>query len=466
MADKKVTGMGANTTPDKDDLLHLINDPAGTPTNEKIKITDFATKGDLRLYGAILDGTTDDTTALTDCLTDNDFAYSNKKGWQLKVTSQIVLATGKGILGHGATSNNNVRGKSTIIRGFTGSDATILASGDDCWLDKVDIDNDDQGTGECVQVTGERFGFSFVSCRKSGGVGVRIGDTESGAKGFNANLGRIEYLILLNNADDGIRWDHTNTTTTGTFPLGTPSVNAWFSSHIDSRSNGADGINIGNSIDNTFVNAVTQTNTGYGIHLEDDARGHTFLKAYTESNTGATPSNDGELILDSGADSNVIISNRATVGNPKWTDNGAGNFIIQTNSNIANSEFAFLKNLNIYDDASNALPKLRFYADTGADLAAYLEALSLGTSGGGLKLYTKRDGNTPVVRVDLDEKGNVVINNAAIATNATDGFLYVPSCAGTPTGTPTTKTGMVPIVVDSSNNKLYFYVGSWRDAGP
>jgi hypothetical protein len=61
----------------------------------------------------------------------------------------------------------------------------------------------------------------------------------------------------------------------------------------------------------------------------------------------------------------------------------------------------------------------------------------------------------------------VVGAGAALATNATDGFLYVPSCAGTPTGTPTAITGGIPIVVDSTNNKLYFYSSAaWRDAGP
>jgi hypothetical protein len=55
-----------------------------------------------------------------------------------------------------------------------------------------------------------------------------------------------------------------------------------------------------------------------------------------------------------------------------------------------------------------------------------------------------------------------------LATNATTGFFYVPTCAGTPTGTPAnTPTGFVPLVVDSTNNKLYFYSGgAWRDAGP
>lgn len=54
-------------------------------------------------------------------------------------------------------------------------------------------------------------------------------------------------------------------------------------------------------------------------------------------------------------------------------------------------------------------------------------------------------------------------NGAALATNATDGFLYIPTCAGTPTGTPTAFTGFVPLVFDTSNSKFYIYTGgSWK----
>lgn len=63
---------------------------------------------------------------------------------------------------------------------------------------------------------------------------------------------------------------------------------------------------------------------------------------------------------------------------------------------------------------------------------------------------------------------NVAVGGAtALATTATAGFLYVPTCAGAPTGTPTTITSRAPIVIDTTNNKLYFYSsGAWRDAGP
>jgi len=77
-------------------------------------------------------------------------------------------------------------------------------------------------------------------------------------------------------------------------------------------------------------------------------------------------------------------------------------------------------------------------------------------------------GVTPTERMRIDSSGNLVAGGSvALTTTATNGFLYVPTCAGTPTGTPTAITGMVPIVVDTTNNKLYFYsTGVWRDAGP
>lgn len=80
---------------------------------------------------------------------------------------------------------------------------------------------------------------------------------------------------------------------------------------------------------------------------------------------------------------------------------------------------------------------------------------------------TSSGAGDPQERMRIDSNGNVVVNTAAIATNATNGFLYVPTCAGTPTGTPTTYTGRAPIVVNTTDNKLYFYSGgAWRDAGP
>lgn len=58
---------------------------------------------------------------------------------------------------------------------------------------------------------------------------------------------------------------------------------------------------------------------------------------------------------------------------------------------------------------------------------------------------------------------SIVVGNQAVATNATDGFLYVATCAGTPTGTPTTFTGRVPMVFDTTNSQFWFFTGgAWK----
>lgn len=64
------------------------------------------------------------------------------------------------------------------------------------------------------------------------------------------------------------------------------------------------------------------------------------------------------------------------------------------------------------------------------------------------------------IRYGVTNAGNFYVGaKSALATTATDGFLYLPSCAGIPTGVPTAITGKVPIVVDSTNNKAYIYSG-------
>jgi len=62
-----------------------------------------------------------------------------------------------------------------------------------------------------------------------------------------------------------------------------------------------------------------------------------------------------------------------------------------------------------------------------------------------------------------DDLGNFVWSSgAALATNATNGFLYIPSCSGVPSGVPTVRTGAVPIVMDVVGSKLYAYrAGAW-----
>ena len=65
-------------------------------------------------------------------------------------------------------------------------------------------------------------------------------------------------------------------------------------------------------------------------------------------------------------------------------------------------------------------------------------------------------GNPGNIRLD-GGRGN------ALSTSATGGFVTIPTCAGTPSGTPVNvPTGSVALVFDTSADKLWIYNGSWK----
>ena len=61
-----------------------------------------------------------------------------------------------------------------------------------------------------------------------------------------------------------------------------------------------------------------------------------------------------------------------------------------------------------------------------------------------------------------DSRGNLAVGTTALATAATDGFIYDASMPGIPTGTPTAYSGRVPLVYDTADDRLYVYNGIWR----
>lgn len=118
-------------------------------------------------------------------------------------------------------------------------------------------------------------------------------------------------------------------------------------------------------------------------------------------------------------------------------------------------------NITAYGSSGSAwLPsgQVVFGVDSGTPGAASMP--------GFIRFSTTADGATSVTqRLQIDNKGNIFPGTAALATSATDGFVYAQSCAGSPSGTPTAYTGRVPHIVDTTNGRAYWYYGgAWHYA--
>ncbi len=111
-------------------------------------------------------------------------------------------------------------------------------------------------------------------------------------------------------------------------------------------------------------------------------------------------------------------------------------------------------------------------ADNGTTYMHYSEIDTIitnaNTTGGGARMVFKTISSAVMSEtMSIDDHTNLVIGTGTIASAAANGFLYLPATNGTPTGTPTSYAGHSPVVIDSTNNRIYFYSsGAWRNAGP
>jgi hypothetical protein len=239
------------------------------------------------------------------------------------------------------------------------------------------------------------------------------------------------------------------------------------------ESDGGDG-NPPNNNEGLYVaNNIIEMAVGYvyGIKLKSTRKSMFINNAFWDQGAQVL----GEYYLDTGAFYNTFLIGHSESLTKRFVGDatsmatstimGASTGVTETSGEgIAASEFAGgLVAKGNYDSSRSVPGQFRVSAEfapeqcisfgVNRDAATIAEMDALNSGGSGYPLRINRSG------------GSLILGNAALATNAANGFPYIPTCAGTPTGTPTGYTGSVPMVYDTTNHKLYVYDGGWKTSG-
>lgn len=153
--------------------------------------------------------------------------------------------------------------------------------------------------------------------------------------------------------------------------------------------------------------------------------------------------NVGNIALDSiSADgTNVLIDNTLVSVNGVAVANGAGSAVFNVNGTTGGATVHLTNNTTGTTNSDGMIMNM-----SGVDM------FFINRESGKIEWRT-----SDTVRASITSLGSFLAGTAALSTTATDGFLYIPSCAGAPSGTPTDHSNMSAIIHDTSNNRIYLY---------
>ena len=288
MADTKVTKMGANSIPDKDDLLHIVDDPSGTPDNQRIALSDLFVFN-IEHHGAIGDDSTDNATAIQSAI---DAAEASG--------GEVYIPEGAFRFATGLTNTANItiRGASiekSVLKKVGNIDGITITGNPSSILTRFTLD----ATGDTANVgllikSGTRGRYTELLVQNHGSHGIQVGNADAGESN---NLASFRDIKTLSNGGDGLYINGE----------ATPNANAMSLINIDARSNTGWGVNFNNAWANFGLGITAQSNTGGGIRINNARQNILFL--YAESNTG----DDIELTSDANCKGNIVAFNVGTL---------------------------------------------------------------------------------------------------------------------------------------------------------
>ena len=162
---------------------------------------------------------------------------------------------------------------------------------------------------------------------------------------------------------------------------------------------------------------------------------------------------DGDLSLATQDRDRLVVDHCGTVTLNTPTNDGTAQAVTTLNVHGQNGSNPLAQWFN--DAFSGTVPGLQLVVDASGNV-------QFGTPGsaGSILFYVR---NTTTL--NLTAAKSVVLGPGTLTTASTDGFPYLPSAAGAPTGVATAQSGHVPFYYDTTNHKIWVYDGGWTGVG-
>jgi len=341
----------------------------------------------------------------------------------------------------GPTGATGATGAASTVPGPTGPTGLVGATGPTGATGP-------SGIGGPTGPTGGTGGVGPTGATGATGPGGEIGPT--GPAGTAAAAG-VAYNLQFNNganqmgASDGLQSDGVSEITLGVNGIAEGAVT------FEGATAGYVTVKPPASVTNWSLTLPASGGTS-GWVLTTDGAGVT---TWTNPTSLSVDLDVGGTAITSGTSGRVLYDNGGVLG--EYTVTGtAGSVVLSTSPTITTPVISGSDRQIVSSSVASAYRNWGDGVTTFASLGGYYES----SSAGRLEFYTLNSGVlTETLRIT--STGNIY-NPIAASTTMTNGFFYIPSAAGAPTGIPTAISGTVPMYYDATNNYFYVYNGAWK----